>query len=126
MRGKMYCISMNHKIADATFRDCYALNSNEKSSFYCEIEKSKNIQGLVLLMTCNRNEVYYTGTESGFRDVENAYAKVKKISVHKIRKNFIRIMTGDKVKIEVSPYDLNRGRIVLRLRKTTDQQGLEN
>lgn len=44
----------------------------------------------------------------------------------KIRKNFIRIMTGDKVKIEVSPYDLNRGRIVLRLRKTTDQQGLEN
>lgn len=86
----MYCISMNHKIADATFRDCYALNSNEKSSFYCEIEKSKNIQGLVLLMTCNRNEVYYTGTESGFRDVENAYAKVKKISVHKIRKNFMR------------------------------------
>lgn len=33
----------------------------------------------------------------------------------KIRKNFIRIMAGDKVKIELSPYDLTKGRIVIRL-----------
>ena len=33
----------------------------------------------------------------------------------KIRKNYIKIMAGDKVKIEVSPYDLTRGRITLRL-----------
>ena len=32
----------------------------------------------------------------------------------KIRMNYIRIMTGDRVKIEMSPYDLNRGRIVRR------------
>ena len=36
----------------------------------------------------------------------------------KIRKNFIRIMVGDKVKIEVSPYDLSRGRIITRLTVT--------
>lgn len=34
----------------------------------------------------------------------------------KIRKNFIRIIVGDRVKIEVSPYDLTRGRIVTRLK----------
>lgn len=34
----------------------------------------------------------------------------------KIRKNFIRIIAGDKVKIEVSPYDLTKGRIVTRLK----------
>ena len=34
----------------------------------------------------------------------------------KIRKNFIRILRGDKVKIELSPYDLTRGRIVYRLK----------
>lgn len=32
----------------------------------------------------------------------------------KIRKNFVRVMTGDKVKIEMSPYDLTKGRIVFR------------
>lgn len=34
----------------------------------------------------------------------------------KMRKNFIRIVPGDKVQVEVSPYDLNRGRIIYRTR----------
>lgn len=33
----------------------------------------------------------------------------------KLRQNFIKILVGDKVKIEMSPYDLSRGRIVSRL-----------
>jgi translation initiation factor IF-1 len=33
----------------------------------------------------------------------------------KIRKNYIRIMAGDKVKLEMSPYDLNKGRITTRI-----------
>ncbi len=32
----------------------------------------------------------------------------------KIRMNFIRILPGDKVKVELSPYDLTRGRITWR------------
>ncbi|KAL6491823.1 hypothetical protein OROGR_034043 [Orobanche gracilis] len=32
----------------------------------------------------------------------------------KIRCSFIRILPGDKVKIEISPYDLTRGRIIYR------------
>ena len=34
----------------------------------------------------------------------------------KMRKNYIRILPGDKVKVELSPYDLNRGRITYRHR----------
>lgn len=34
----------------------------------------------------------------------------------KIRMNFIRILPGDKVTVELSPYDLNRGRIVYRFK----------
>ena len=34
----------------------------------------------------------------------------------KMRKHFIRITTGDKVKVEMSPYDLSKGRIVFRHR----------
>lgn len=32
----------------------------------------------------------------------------------KMRKNYIKILPGDVVKIEMTPYDLNRGRIVYR------------
>jgi len=34
----------------------------------------------------------------------------------KMRKNYIRILPGDKVKVELSPYDLTRGRITFRYR----------
>ena len=32
----------------------------------------------------------------------------------KMRKNYIRILTGDKVKVEMTPYDLSKGRITFR------------
>ena len=32
----------------------------------------------------------------------------------KMRKNFIRIVPGDKVEVEVSPYDINKARIIFR------------
>ena len=35
----------------------------------------------------------------------------------KMRKNYIRILLGDRVKIEMSPYDLTRGRITYRFKK---------
>jgi translation initiation factor IF-1 len=35
----------------------------------------------------------------------------------KMRKHYIRILLGDRVRLEVSPYDLSRGRIVYRQKK---------
>jgi translation initiation factor IF-1 len=35
----------------------------------------------------------------------------------KMRKNYIRILLGDRVDVELSPYDLERGRIVYRYRR---------
>jgi len=34
----------------------------------------------------------------------------------KLRKNFIRILPGDRVRIELSPYDLTKGRITFRMK----------
>jgi translation initiation factor IF-1 len=34
----------------------------------------------------------------------------------KIRKHYIRILTGDRVTVELTPYDLSKGRIVFRAR----------
>lgn len=33
----------------------------------------------------------------------------------KMRKNYIKILPGDKVRAEITPYDVNRGRIVYRI-----------
>ena len=43
----------------------------------------------------------------------------------KIRTNYIRIMAGDRVKLEVSPYDLSKGRIVTRLKNTREETETE-
>lgn len=34
----------------------------------------------------------------------------------KMRKHYIRILTGDRVKVEMTPYDLSKGRITFRLK----------
>jgi translation initiation factor IF-1 len=55
----------------------------------------------------------------------NAMFRVELDSGHKVlahisgkmRKHFIRILPGDRVRVELSPYDLSRGRIVFRLRE---------
>ena len=38
----------------------------------------------------------------------------------KMRKYYIRILLGDRVRVEVSPYDLSRGRIVYRQKKANE------
>lgn len=47
--------------------------------------------------------------------LENKHQVLAHIS-GKMRKNFIRILTGDRVLVELSPYDLSRGRIVYRFK----------
>ena len=46
-------------------------------------------------------------------ELENGHRVLAHVS-GKMRMNFIRILPGDQVTVEMSPYDLNRGRIVLR------------
>ena len=46
-------------------------------------------------------------------ELENGHQLLAHVS-GKIRMHFIRILPGDKVTVEMSPYDLNKGRIVYR------------
>jgi translation initiation factor IF-1 len=46
-------------------------------------------------------------------ELDNKHQVLAHIS-GKMRKNFIRILAGDRVAVELSPYDLTRGRIVYR------------
>jgi translation initiation factor IF-1 len=47
--------------------------------------------------------------------LENGHVVTAHIS-GRMRKNYIRILTGDKVKVEMTPYDLTKGRITYRMK----------
>ncbi len=48
-------------------------------------------------------------------ELENGHRVLAHVS-GKMRMHFIKILPGDKVMVEISPYDLNRGRIIYRFK----------
>ena len=61
-------------------------------------------------------EIIDTLPNTTFRvQLENGHVVTAHIS-GKMRKNYIRILTGDKVRVELTPYDLTKGRITYRER----------
>ena len=69
-------------------------------------EGSIEFQGVVLELL--PNAMFKVKLENGH--VVNAHISGK------MRKHYIRILTGDKVKVEMTPYDLTKGRITFRER----------
>jgi translation initiation factor IF-1 len=43
----------------------------------------------------------------------------------KMRKYYIRVLLGDRVRVEMSPYDLERGRIIYRFKKSPAEEAVE-
>jgi len=80
-------------------------------------EKQSLIEMQGIITQCLSNGMFRVKLENGF----NILAHVS----GKIRKNYIRILLGDKVTVELSPYDLTRGRIVYRLRKKDQIENIE-
>jgi len=73
------------------------------------------MQGIIT--QCLSNGMFRVKLENGFHILAHVSGK--------IRKNYIRILLGDKVTVELSPYDLTRGRIVYRLRKKDQIESFE-
>jgi len=53
-------------------------------------------------------------------NLDNGFSILAHVS-GKIRRNYIKILLGDRVVVELSPYDLTRGRIIYRLRSNTKE-----
>lgn len=58
-------------------------------------------------------------------EIEGGHVILAHIS-GKMRMNYIRILTGDKVRVELSPYDLSRGRIIYRGEKKKEENTERN
>ena len=71
-----------------------------------ETQKEEAIQVDATVAEALPNAMFRVELDSGHKVLAHVSGK--------IRKNFIRILPGDKVKVELSPYDLQRGRIVYR------------
>ena len=54
--------------------------------------------------------------------LENGHTVIAHIS-GRMRKNYIRILTGDKVIVELTPYDLSKGRITFRKKDKVQNTG---
>ncbi len=70
------------------------------------------MQGVVT--QCLSNAMFKVKLKNGFQVLAHVSGK--------IRRNSIRILLGDRITVELSPYDLTRGRIVYRLRQSNSQK----
>jgi translation initiation factor IF-1 len=74
------------------------------------VAKAEAIEFEARVLTALPNTMFKVELEMGGKKME--------VLAHisgKLRKNFIRVLPGDMVRVELSPYDLTRGRIVRRL-----------
>jgi hypothetical protein len=63
-------------------------------------------------LNCNAGGLY-----AQFARLAGGFCRTVNVTAHisgKMRKNYIRILTGDTVTVELTPYDLTKGRIVYR------------
>lgn len=72
-------------------------------------ERSIEMDGVVI--ECLPNASFRVDLENGFHVLAHVSGK--------IRRNCIKVLLGDRVKVELTPYDLTKGRIVYRYRNTT-------
>ena len=62
-----------------------------------------------IVTQCLSNGIFRIKLENGFLVIAHLSGK--------IRRNYVRILLGDNVTVELSPYDLTKGRIVYRMRQ---------
>jgi len=88
----------------------------------CGVEGAKRVSGTGCEVHFMAKEEAIEVIATVIEPLPNAMFRVELDNKHqvlahisgKMRKNFIRILPGDKVQVELSPYDLTRGRIVYR------------
>ena len=68
--------------------------------------KKETIEAMGTVVDALPNAMFTVKLENGFEVLAHISGK--------IRMNYIRILPGDRVKVELSPYDLTRGRIIWR------------
>ena len=86
--------------------DIRELWKHEQYDFSEWLSKEENIEMIGTVVESLPNTTFRVELENGH--MINAHISGR------MRKHYIRILTGDKVKVEMTPYDLSKGRIIFR------------
>lgn len=91
----MFCISVSFRKAPVEIREKFAFGKEEQEHFLRELQKKDNISGGVVVSTCNRSEIYFTGEGNPTESAEYALAEWKHMEPGYIRK-YCLYYTGSK------------------------------
>ena len=82
----MFCISASYKKVPVAIRQYFAFTEEEQCIFINKLIEERVIRGAVILSTCNRSELYFTGDGSSVEEIAKKLALYKKINGSDIKK----------------------------------------
>jgi len=77
----MYCISISHKTTPVHIRELFAFSKQEQIEFGQQIMINEEITGCVIVSTCNRSDIYFTGEKKAINIMEKVVCQYKNISL---------------------------------------------
>lgn len=90
----MYCMSVSHKKAPVNIRERFAFREEEKKEFMELLAKKEAVTGIVVLCTCNRSEIYVSGTKQAIGELQREVADYKNIRLEELLK-YLNIYSGE-------------------------------
>lgn len=72
-------IGISHETANLSIRSLFHLNQNEKEEFINGVKKNFDINGILVLATCNRTEIYFESTSTSTQDILDYLLEFKNI-----------------------------------------------
>ena len=82
----MFCISVSFKKTPLQIRQQFAFSKEEHRSFLSGLVEKKGMTGGVIVSTCNRSEIYFTGGQGKMDEVEEFLSSFKQINKENIKK----------------------------------------
>lgn len=90
----MYCMSVSHKKAPVKIRERFAFWEEEKEELMRRLLKKDSITGVVILSTCNRSEIYISGTKYAMGELQQEVADLKNLRMGELLK-YLNIYSGE-------------------------------
>lgn len=82
----MYCMSVSHKKAPVNIREKLAFSTKEKAELINRLMNKDSITGVVVLCTCNRSEIYVSGSKNAIRELQREAAGLKDVRLGELIK----------------------------------------
>lgn len=94
-KTELFSLSISHKQAPLEIRKLFSFQQEERQLFLRKLKETEGVSGAVLVSTCNRTEVYFSGEKKAAVRVERLLAGEKQVDIHVLR-GYFRSYQGEK------------------------------